>query len=90
MKTNTDRMPPAEVARLVTDHMRRTISRATDAEGHTITIVEIDGDRVTILVSDPDPVTGGVGPHDRTSTVVLSKAELADLAESVSRWLNRP
>lgn len=70
----------SEVAGLV-DHIKRTIWRGTDDEGHRITIVDVGEGRATVMVDNPG--------EPNSSTVVLGTAALADLADSVSRWLNR-
>lgn len=81
-----DELSPAEAAGLAS-YAKSEVFAATDAEGHSIAIADVGRDCCTVLVRDPDPVTGGIGP--RASTVVLSKAALRELVESVDRWLNR-
>lgn len=72
---------PERVTAGLAEHSRHLVFDAADDDGCTLSIVEIAGNRCTMLVHE----TGAA----KASTIVLTLDQLGDMAHAVGGWVQR-
>lgn len=76
--TDDERELPDTLIEGLLNYAKSIIFEAAGSEGDTISIAELDGDRCTVIVRDPDGAA---------STAVLPLSTLAALVDTAGRWL---
>jgi hypothetical protein len=75
---------PSELVEGLADHAAHIVFEANEADGSRISIVEIEGDRCTVIVHEAPTAD----PMSRTpTTLVLPLESIVDMAQALDSWV---
>jgi hypothetical protein len=80
---------PKQLIDGLADHAAHIVFEANEADGSRISIVEVEGDRCTVIVHEPGSVDAvALGSKSRNcSSVVLPLELVAEMTQALDLWL---